>query len=159
MHRFCALKDIHKHKIGALIVFERQTKLGEIASTGTYIDAKASKEMLINVFFPNSPLHDGALLIRNGRLHSAGCFLPLSENYEISKEMGTRHRAGLGISENSDAVVVIVSEETGTISVADSGVITRNFTPQTLEAHLKKELLSSFDEGNKSRFRLWRNKK
>lgn len=154
-----ACEYLSKHKIGALIVFERQTKLGEIASTGTYIDAKPSKEMLVNVFFPNSPLHDGALLIRNARLHSAGCFLPLSENYDISKEMGTRHRAGLGISENSDALVVIVSEETGTISVADSGVITRNFTPQTLEALLKQELLSSYDQEGKTRFRLWRNKK
>lgn len=153
-----ACEYLSKHKIGALMVFERSTKLGEIASTGTFIDAKSSKEMLVNVFFPNSPLHDGALLIRDGRLHSAGCFLPLSENYDISKEMGTRHRAGLGISENSDALVVIVSEETGTISVADSGVITRSFTPQSLEQHLKKKLLAESQEGSKARFRLWRNK-
>lgn len=154
-----ACEYLSKHKIGALMVFERTTKLGEIASTGTLIDAKSSKEMIVNVFFPNSPLHDGALLVRNGRLFCAGCFLPLSQNYEISKEMGTRHRAALGMSENSDAIILVVSEETGTISIASNGIITRNYTLQSLEMRLRKELLMVNDDEKPTRFRFWRSKK
>ena len=135
-----AASYLSKRRIGALIVLERQTMLGEIIKTGTVIDAAPSPELLGNIFFPNSPLHDGALIIREGRLVAAGCFLPLSDNFTISKEMGTRHRAGLGMSENSDAVVVIVSEETGIITIAINGKLRRGFT----EEQLTKELISNF---------------
>ena len=135
-----AASFLSKRRIGALIVLERQSNLGEIINTGTVIDAAPSTELLGNIFFPNSPLHDGALIIRQGRLVAAGCFLPLSDNFSISKEMGTRHRAGLGMSENSDAVVVIVSEETGIITVAEKGKLRRGFT----EEQLVKELTAAF---------------
>ena len=131
-----ACETLSKTKTGALIVFERQTKLGEIIKTGTVVDATPSNELIGNLFFVNSPLHDGAMIIRDGRICASGCFLPLSQNYTISKEMGTRHRAALGVSENSDAVVVVVSEETGTISIAEGGVIERNFTIPQLEKRL-----------------------
>lgn len=131
---------LSKRRIGALIVLERQSLLGEIIKTGTVIDATPSAELLGNIFFPNSPLHDGALIIREGRLIAAGCYLPLSDNFTISKEMGTRHRAGLGMSESSDALVVIVSEETGIITVAKNGKLMRGFT----EEQLVKELESTF---------------
>lgn len=135
-----AASFLSKRRIGALMVLERESNLGEIIKTGTVIDAEPSTELLGNIFFPNSPLHDGALVIRHGRLVAAGCFLPLSDNFTISKEMGTRHRAGLGMSENSDAVVVIVSEETGIITVAEKGKLRRGFT----EEQLVKELTSAF---------------
>lgn len=131
---------LSKRRIGALIVLERQSLLGEIIKTGTVIDASPSAELLGNIFFPNSPLHDGALIIREGRLVAAGCYLPLSDNFTISKEMGTRHRAGLGMSESSDALVVIVSEETGIITVAKNGKLMRGFT----EEQLLKELEGTF---------------
>lgn len=131
---------LSKRRIGALIVLERQSLLGEIIKTGTVIDAAPSAELLGNIFFPNSPLHDGALIIREGRMVAAGCYLPLSDNFTISKEMGTRHRAGLGMSENSDALIVIVSEETGIITVAKNGKLMRGFT----EEQLVKELESAF---------------
>ncbi|MFV0498207.1 MAG: diadenylate cyclase CdaA [Candidatus Fimivivens sp.] len=131
---------LSKRRIGALIVLERQSLLGEIIKTGTVIDATPSSELLGNIFFPNSPLHDGALIIREGRLVAAGCYLPLSDNFTISKEMGTRHRAGLGMSENSDALVVIVSEETGVITMAKNGNLMRGFTGE----QLVKELESAF---------------
>lgn len=138
-----ACEHLSKTKTGALIVFERETKLGEIIKTGTVVDATPSDELIGNLFFVNSPLHDGAMIIRDGRICASGCFLPLSQNYTISKEMGTRHRAALGMSENSDAVVVVVSEETGTISIAQGGVIERNFTIPQLEQRLQHEILHS----------------
>ncbi len=128
---------LSKRRIGALIVLERQSMLGEIIKTGTVIDAAPSAELLGNIFFPNSPLHDGALIIRGGRLVAAGCYLPLSDNFTISKEMGTRHRAGLGMSESSDAIVVIVSEETGVITVAKNGKLLRGFTGEQLVKELE----------------------
>ena len=140
-----ACEYLSKTKTGALIVFERETKLGEIIKTGTVVDATPSNELIGNLFFVNSPLHDGAMIIRDGRICASGCFLPLSQNYTISKEMGTRHRAALGMSENSDAVVVVVSEETGTISVAQGGVIERNFTIPQLEQRLRHEILHSHE--------------
>lgn len=155
-----ASKTLSRHKTGALMVFEMQTRLGEIIKTGTVIDGKPVAELICNVFFPNAPLHDGAMIIRDARLHAAGCFLPLTENNELSKELGTRHRASLGMSENSDAIVVVVSEETGVISIARNGVLTRNFTPKTLGDYLRAELLP--DESNEGRERkrtLRRNKK
>ena len=136
-----ACEHLSKTKTGALIVFERETKLGEIIKTGTVVDAQPSDELIGNLFFVNSPLHDGAMIIRDGRICASGCFLPLSQNYTISKEMGTRHRAALGMSENSDAVIVVVSEETGTISVAQGGVIERNFSIPQLEKKLRHEIL------------------
>ena len=140
-----ACGHLSKTKTGALIVFERQTKLGEIIKTGTVVDALPSDELIGNLFFVNTPLHDGAMIVRDGRICASGCFLPLSQNYTISKEMGTRHRAALGMSENSDAVVVVVSEETGTISVAQDGVIERNFTVPKLEQRLRQEMLRQKD--------------
>ena len=145
-----ACEHLSRTKTGALIVFERETKLGEIIKTGTIVDATPSDELIGNLFFVNTPLHDGAMLIRDGRIFASGCFLPLSQNYTISKEMGTRHRAALGMSENSDAVIVVVSEETGTISVAQAGVIERNFTIPQLENRLRHEILHK-SEGEKSR--------
>lgn len=136
-----ACVSLSKQKIGALIVCEKQTKLGEIVKTGTVVDADPSPELIGNIFFPNSPLHDGAMIIRGGRMHAAGCFLPLSENYTISRELGTRHRAALGMSENSDAVVLVVSEETGVITVAQNGTLKRNFDFQMLKATLERELI------------------
>ena len=136
----CAL--LSKERIGALIVMERETKIGEIISTGTIIDSQPSSDLIKNVFFPNSPLHDGALVIRNNRLYAAGCFLPLSDNYEISRTLGTRHRAALGISEVSDAVVVVVSEETGAITVAKNGNLNLRITPNTLSTILYEEFVN-----------------
>ncbi len=130
-----------KSKTGALIVFERSTKLGEIIDTGTVVDAVPSAEMIGNIFFNKAPLHDGAMVIRNGKVHAAGCILPLTKNNDISTDLGTRHRAALGISENSDAVIVIVSEETGTISIAKNGIITRNYTRETLSMALEEDLI------------------
>lgn len=131
-----AVTYLSKRKIGALMVFERQTKLGEIIKTGTIIDASPSAEIIGNLFFPNSPLHDGAAIIRNGKLYAAGCFLPLSDNFEISKDLGTRHRAALGMSENSDAVIVVVSEETGVITVVQDGKLRRGYTSESVMAEL-----------------------
>lgn len=131
---------LSKRRIGALIVLERQTPLGEIIKTGTVVDSKPSAEIFGSLFFPNSPLHDGAVVVRDGRLIAAGCYLPLSDNFTISKEMGTRHRAALGMSENSDAVIVVVSEETGVITVAEGGKLRRGFT----EEQLVKELSARF---------------
>ena len=133
--------SMQKQKVGALIVFERNTLLGEIVNTGTTVDANATPQMINNIFFPNSPLHDGALIVRDGRLLAAGCILPLTPNENISLNLGTRHRAAIGMSENSDAVVVVVSEETGIVSVAINGVIYRNFTQNELREKLEKELL------------------
>lgn len=139
---FCeASESLSRHKIGALMVFEMQTKLGEIIKTGTDLDCKPVSALICNIFFPNSPLHDGAMVIRDGRIRAAGCFLPLTETNELSKELGTRHRASVGMSENSDAIVVVVSEETGVISIARSGTLTRSYTPETLGDYLRAELL------------------
>jgi len=137
---------LSKRRIGALIVFERATRLGEIIKSGTVIDAVPSAEIIGNIFFVNSPLHDGALIVRDGRLYAAGCYLPLSENYTISKEMGTRHRAALGMSENSDAVVVVVSEETGIITIAENGRLRRGFTSEQVIEELTAYLLPEREE-------------
>ncbi len=133
-----AVMDMSASRTGALIVIERDTKLGDHTKRGTRIDAEISKQMLENIFFKNSPLHDGAVIIRNGRIHSAGCFLPLTSNDNLSKELGTRHRAALGISEVSDAMIIVVSEETGKVSIAKSGALTRNVTREPLRRALEK---------------------
>ncbi len=134
---------LSREKIGALMVIERDTKLGEIIKTGTVIDSAPSPELIGNIFFPNSPLHDGAMIIREGRLHAAGCFLPLSDNREISRELGTRHRAALGMSETSDAIVVVVSEETGLITICRNGKLTRGISLSRLREYLNEELVPS----------------
>ena len=140
-----ACEIMAKERVGVLLVFERETSLEEYFKTGTLIDAKVTEQLLRNLFFKNSPLHDGAVIIRNGRVAAAGCVLPLSENTHLSSDIGTRHRAGIGMSEASDAVVVIVSEETGTISVAIGGMLKRHLAPQTLEKLLTNELLPEED--------------
>ena len=137
---------LSKERIGALIVMEKETKIGDIISTGTIIDSQPSADLIKNVFFPNSPLHDGALVIRNSRLYAAGCFLPLSDNHEISRALGTRHRAALGMSEVSDAVVVVVSEETGNITVAKDGKLNIGITVNTLSTILYREFVDDEKE-------------
>lgn len=128
-------------KMGALIVFERKTKLGDIIETGTQINCEPSGQIVGNIFFNKAPLHDGAMIIRDGMIHAAGCILPLTKNASVSAELGTRHRAALGVSEESDAVVVVVSEETGQISVAVNGVLARRFTRDTLRDVLEGYLI------------------
>ncbi|MBQ9860217.1 MAG: diadenylate cyclase CdaA [Clostridia bacterium] len=138
-----ALDTLQKQKMGALIVLERATRLGEIVRSGTIMEAEPSEELISAVFFNKAPLHDGAMIIREGKIYAAACILPLTENSQISRELGTRHRAGVGMSENSDAVVVILSEETGTISLADGGELQRNFTHETLVKALADRILWS----------------
>lgn len=127
-----AVDNLSKTKTGALIVIERATRLGETISTGVKIDAIVSAQLLENIFVVNTPLHDGATIIRSDRIISAGCFLPLTTNKNVDKSLGTRHRSAIGISENSDAIVVVVSEETGTISLAVNGSLTRNYDKDKL---------------------------
>lgn len=134
--------DMSFDKTGALIVIERSTKLGDIIKTGTVVNANVSSFLIRNIFFNKAPLHDGAMVIRNFRIHSAGCFLPLSTNNDIIKDLGTRHRAAIGMSENSDAVVVVVSEETGNISIAFEGKLNRNYSYNTLKQELTKLLIT-----------------
>lgn len=136
-----ACTEMSKSRTGALIVFEREILLDDMARSGTVLDASVSSELLKNIFFVKAPMHDGAVIIRRGRLLGAGCMLPLSKNVNLSRDLGMRHRAGIGMSENSDAVVVIVSEETGTISVAIGGMLKRHLMPETLENLLRNELL------------------
>ena len=145
-----AAVNLSESKTGALIVIERETKLGDVIGTGTLIDAEASSALLENIFVPNTPLHDGAVIIRGDRIHTAGCFLPLTSNENLSRELGTRHRAALGISEASDALVIVVSEETGKISIAVNGALTRNLNKESLTAALQKAF---FADGAKSKFR------
>ena len=135
-----ACEVMSKQKIGALMVFARTQPLDEYFKTGTIVDGIVSEQLIRNIFFPNASLHDGAMIIRNGKIAACGCVLPLSESSRLSADLGTRHRAGVGMSEVSDAVVVIVSEETGTISVAVGGMLKRHLAPQTLERLLHMEL-------------------
>lgn len=136
-----ACTEMSKSRTGVLIVFERKILLNEVLRSGTTLDAAVSSELLKNIFFVKAPMHDGAVIIRNGRIGGAGCMLPLSKNVNLSRDLGMRHRAGIGMSENSDAVVVIVSEETGSISVAIGGMLKRHLMPETLEKLLKNELM------------------
>jgi diadenylate cyclase len=135
-----ACEILSREKTGALIVFAREARLDEYMRTGTQIDGQVSEQLIRNIFFPKASLHDGAMIIREGRVAAAGCVLPLSDSSRLSADLGTRHRAGVGISEVSDAVVVIVSEETGTISVAVGGMLKRYLAPQMLERMLRNEL-------------------
>jgi diadenylate cyclase len=152
-----AAVNMSDKKIGALIVIEGKTLLGEIISTGSAVDSNITSPMIENIFFPKAPLHDGAMIIRNNRIHSAGCILPLTQN-EVSFELGTRHRAAIGMSEHSDALIIVVSEETGAISVAHKGTLERNVTSGELLETLNAFLVPDEGEKNKS-FRIRRRKK
>ncbi|MDR0839645.1 MAG: diadenylate cyclase CdaA [Oscillospiraceae bacterium] len=138
-----ACVDMTKTKTGALIVFERSIGLADYAGTGTFIGSLISAELIKNIFFPNTPLHDGAVLIKDGRILAAGCMLPMSNNPALSRDLGMRHKAGIGISERSDAVAVIVSEETGSISVAVDGMLKRHLARDTFFALLCNELIAA----------------
>ena len=141
-----AYQEMSCNKVGALTVFERNSILNDYIRTGTSLDAALSEELMKNIFYPKAPLHDGAVIVRDGRIVGAGCVLPLSGNSNISRDLGTRHRAGLGITEHTDAVVVICSEETGSISVAMEGMLKRHLAPETLERLLRNELLTEQEE-------------
>lgn len=136
-----ACTELSRTMTGALIVIERETRIGEIINTGVQLDSNVTAELLLNIFTPNTPLHDGAVVIRTNRIKAAACFLPLTDNPNLSKELGTRHRAALGITEVSDAISVVVSEETGKISFALNGGLTRSLTPDILRKALNKNLL------------------
>lgn len=147
-----AYTDLSKTKTGALMVFERKNQLDDAIKTGTALDCVVNAELLKNIFWNKAPLHDGAVIVRGGRIVGAGCMLPLSGNVNLSRELGMRHRAGIGASEHSDAVVAIVSEETGSISVAVGGMLKRHLAPETLERLLRNELLPQSDESDKPKF-------
>ena len=150
-----ACTEMSQSRTGALIVFEREILLDDMVRSGTVLDASVSSELLKNIFFVKAPMHDGAVIIREGRVLGGGCMLPLSKNVNLSRDLGMRHRAGIGMSENSDAVVVIVSEETGSISVAIGGMLKRHLKPETLENLLRNELLPQEDsDADKQRFPL-----
>ena len=151
-----ACEVMSREKVGALIVFAREVRLDEYFKTGSLIDGIVSEQLIRNIFFPKAALHDGAMIIRDGKIAAAGCVLPLSDSSRLSADLGTRHRAGVGMSEASDAVVVIVSEETGTISVAVDGMLKRHLAPQTLERLLHSELCAdtSTEEENNLAARL-----
>lgn len=135
-----AMSSLSRQKIGALVVLERQVGLNDIIESGTKLSAEISSELLINIFIPNTPLHDGAVIIRDDIIEAAACYLPLTSSNTVAKELGTRHRAAIGISEKSDSVVVVVSEETGTISLVENGIINRYFDDESLKDRLMKEL-------------------
>lgn len=142
-----AYVSLSKDKVGALMVFERKTLLDDVIKTGTPLDCSVSSMLLKNLFWNKAPLHDGAVIVRNGRIVGAGCMLPLSGNVNLSRDLGMRHRAGIGMSENSDAIVAIVSEETGSISVAVDGMLKRHLSAETLERLLRNELLHDEEDG------------
>ncbi len=151
-----ACQDMASRYVGALIVIERDVKIGEIINTGTQLDSHVSSELIINLFVPDTPLHDGAVVIRDNKVKAAACFLPLTDNPNLSKELGTRHRAALGITEVSDSIAVVVSEESGKISFALNGGLTRNLTPDTLRKALNKNLVER--ETTPKKLMLWRGK-
>ena len=148
-----ACTELSASRTGALIIFERDNRLDEEIRTGTIIDADTTAELMKNIFYPKAPLHDGAVIIRGGRIQAAGCMLPLSSNPNLSRELGMRHRAGIGMSEASDALVVIVSEETGAISVAERGTLKRHLTKETFEKLLRNGLLTETENPGGLRIR------
>ena len=154
-----AAANMSATKTGALIVMERATRLGEYISTGTMLDANVSSGLLENIFVPNTPLHDGAVIIRNNKIVPAGCLLPLTANNNLSRDLGTRHRAAIGLSEVTDAVIIVVSEETGKISIALNGSLTRNLSRESLAKALKK-IMSQKQETNEKidKIMFWRTK-
>ena len=135
-----ALYSLSRQKIGALIILERHTKIGDIINTGTIIDGEVSRQLLINIFIPNTPLHDGAVVIRDSEIKAAACFLPLTQSKDLSKELGTRHRAAIGVSEVSDCISLIVSEETGDVSIAKAGKIYRKISKERMTNILRSNL-------------------
>ena len=147
-----ACEVMSRERVGALIVFAREQRLEEYFKTGTQIDGQVSEQLIRNIFFPKASLHDGAVIIRDGRVAAAGCVLPLSDSHRLSADLGTRHRAGVGMSEASDAVVVIISEETGTVSVAVNGMLKRHLASQTLEKLLRNELCPENPEDQNQSF-------
>lgn len=149
-----AYTALSRDKVGALTVFERKNSLDDVIKTGTVLDATVSSELLKNIFWPKAPMHDGAVIIRDGRVAGAGCMLPLSGNVNLSRDLGMRHRAGIGMSEHTDAVVAIVSEETGSISVAVGGMLKRHLAPETLERLLRNELTQKREATETNRFTL-----
>lgn len=149
-----AYRDLSKTKTGALMVFERKNLLDDAIKTGTALDCQVNSQLLKNMFWNKAPLHDGAVIVRGGRIAGAGCMLPLSGNVNLSRDLGMRHRAGIGASEHSDAVVAIVSEETGSISVAVGGMLKRHLAPETLERLLINELLPAQEGELKPKFKL-----
>lgn len=153
-----AVERMSDSRTGALIVFERRSNLSEIVKTGTPLHAIVTPEALGTIFYEGTPMHDGAVVIRDGMIDSAGCFLPLSANLEISKEMGTRHRAALGMSENSDAVIVVVSEETGIVSMAKNGVLIRRIDRQNLYNMLVSDIVPPLPEDAEKKKPFWRRK-
>ncbi|WP_072889590.1 diadenylate cyclase CdaA [Tepidibacter formicigenes] len=146
-----AIFSLSRQKIGSLIIIERETGINDIIQTGTIVDGKITRQLLINIFIPNTPLHDGALVIKNNRIKAAGCFLPLTENKYLNKELGTRHRAGIGITEKSDCISIIVSEETGDISIAENGKLYRRVSREYIQKILKNNLKKQNE--NKSIFK------
>jgi len=154
-----AVSYMAKRRIGALISIEKETGLNEYIETGIRLDANISSELIINTFIPNTPLHDGAMIIQKNRIAAAACYLPLSESTLISKELGTRHRAALGLSEVTDAIVVVVSEETGAISIAVNGNLHRNLTLENFESLLKTLWFGPEGELEASSKWTWRGKK
>ncbi len=150
-----AVRIFSKNKIGALLVIERNMGLNDISATGIHIDGLITADFLVNVFIPNTPLHDGAAVIRGKRLIAAGCLLPLTENRSLSTELGTRHRAAIGLSEQCDALIVVVSEETGTISIAENGRIVRHLTVEKMQA-LLRPVFGTPQSGIKDMIQNWR---
>ncbi len=154
IYKICqAAGQMQKTKTGALIVFERKTQLGDIINSGTVVDAQVSESIVNNIFYPKSPLHDGAVIVRDGRIYAASCILPLTQSTAFSSQLGTRHRAAIGMTENSDAIVLIVSEETGIISIAYNGDISRNYTVESAFEHIKEKLVNSNDMDDESFFK------
>ncbi len=154
-----AADDMSRTRTGALIALERETKLGEYLGTGTILDADVSSGLLENIFVPNTPLHDGAVIIRGNKIISAGCVLPLTSNPNLSHELGTRHRAAIGLSETTDAVIVVVSEETGKISVAQEGSLTRNLSEDSLKRLLSRLMTAGADKNETiEKMKFWRSK-
>jgi diadenylate cyclase len=154
-----ACEQLSREKVGALMVFSRDNPMDEYVKTGTIIDGQVTEQLIRNIFFPKAALHDGAMIITGGRVTAAGCVLPLSHSKRLSADLGTRHRAGVGLSEASDAVVVIVSEETGTISVAVDGMLKRHLAPQMLERLLRNELIAETADAKKRPLKLRLNAK
>ena len=148
-----ACSDMSASRTGALIIFERSVNLNNIMSTGTIINSDTTAELIKNIFYNKAPLHDGAMIVRNGRIAAAGCVLPLTQSTNLSKELGMRHRAGIGLSEQSDAVVIIVSEESGSISMAIDGMLKRHLSPPMLDKLLHSELIQDDDEQDKRNLR------
>ena len=146
------LEMLQRQKMGALVVFERATRLGEVMLTGTELNAEPSAELVGNLFFNKSPLHDGAVIVRDGKIAAAGCILPLSDNPQIKSDLGTRHRAAVGMSENSDAVVLVLSEESGELSLAVSGVLKQNYSHDSLRLALRNMLIEQEPDSEKKRW-------